>query len=254
VSYLVGITQIDPMPYNLLFERFYNAGRNSDDHISYPDIDMDVPVAKREAVIEYIKKQYGSNKVSQMITFQTMQGRAALKDVFKAYADMSNDDINRITSLIPDPSKVAGELQHMKEETGESSLIRFALEEKGQDFADWGVGLDKYGNVTGPLGARFEQAMRLEGTKIIQSKHAAGVVISPEPLEEYCPMVYDTKKKIVIAGMEMNDLEALGMLKFDILGIAMLDKIMGVRDILETGDIRREAKQERVLTDYDYEF
>ncbi len=252
ISYLIGITQVDPIPYGLLIERFYNEGRNTEDNISLPDIDMDVPVAKREEVIQHIKDRYGDDKVSQMITYQTMQGRAAVKDVFKAYADLSNDDINRITKLIPDPAKVAGELQEMKEETGDSSLIRFALEEKPADFAEWGVGIDENGNVTGELGPRFEQAMRLEGTKIIQSKHAAGVIISPEPLEEYCPMVYDTKKKMLVAGMEMNDLEALGMVKLDILGIALLDKIMGIQEILEFGDILQNTKKERETTDYDY--
>lgn len=248
VSYLIGITQIDPLPYDLLFERFYNAARKG----ALPDIDMDVPVGKREIVIQYLKDKYGANKVSQMITFQTMKGRAAVKDVFKAYGDMSNDDINRITALVPDPAKVAGELQHMKEETGESSLIRFALEEKAKDFAEFGVEIDKDGRVHGALGPRFEQAMRLEGTKIIQSKHAAGIIIGVEPLEDSCPMVYDSKKKILVAGMEMNDLEALGFVKLDILGIALLDKLMGVQEILEFGDIKRETKQERESIEYEY--
>lgn len=250
VSYLIGITSIDPMPYDLLFERFYNAGRNTADNISYPDVDMDVPAAKRDQVIGYIKDLYGEANVCQMITYQTMKGRAALKDVFAAHGDMTFDEINRITKLIPEPSKVAGELQHIKEETGEASLIRFALEEKAADFAEW-CRIDDKGVLQGPLAARFEQAMRLEGTKIIQSKHAAGVIISSEPLTECCPMVYDTKKKIQIAGMEMNDLEALGMIKFDILGLTMLDKVMGIREILLEGDIITDEREKIDESDYD---
>lgn len=248
VSYLCGITQIDPIQYGLLFERFFNAARKG----ALPDLDMDVPVGKREIILNHLKKKYGSNKVSQMITYQTMKGRAAVKDVFKAYGDMTNDDINRLTSLIPDPAKVAGELQHMKDEFGESSLIRFALEVKAEEFNEWGVKLENDGSVSGILGPRFEQAMRLEGTKIIQSKHAAGVIISPEPLSECCPMVYDSKKKILVAGMEMGDLEAIGFVKLDILGLALLDKLMGVSEILEHGDVLRETKEERENIVYDY--
>jgi DNA polymerase-3 subunit alpha len=242
ISRLTGITSVDPIKYDLLFERFYNAGRNTAENISLPDIDMDVPATKRDAVIDYIKQQYGHDKVCQMITLQTMKGRAALKDVFSAYGDMTFDEINRITKLIPEPSKVAGELQHMKEETGEASLIRFALEEKAGDFAEWCT-MNDNGVLQGPLAHRFEQAMRLEGTKIIQSKHAAGVIISQEPLSQCCPMVYDPKKKTVVAGMEMNDLEAIGMVKMDILGLTLLDKIMGAQQILEFGDIIADERE-----------
>jgi DNA polymerase-3 subunit alpha len=84
VSYLLGITSIDPIKYNLMFDRFYNAGRNTKDRISMPDIDIDVPINKREDIINYIKNKYGHKKVSQMITFNTMKGRGALKDVLRA--------------------------------------------------------------------------------------------------------------------------------------------------------------------------
>jgi DNA polymerase-3 subunit alpha len=85
------------------------------------------------------------------------------------------------------------------------------------------------------LAKRFEQAIRLEGTKSNQSKHAAGVVIANEDLKSICPMVYDSKNKQMIAGMEMQDLESLGIIKFDILGVAMLDKVMAISQTLETG-------------------
>ncbi|NDC95152.1 DNA polymerase III subunit alpha, partial [bacterium] len=117
VSYLVGITSIDPIKYNLMFDRFYNAGRNSKDHISMPDIDIDVPINKRENIIEYIRNQYGQDKVSQMITFNTIKGRGALKDVLRVYGNISFEEMNKITKNIPDEAKIADELQEMKEET-----------------------------------------------------------------------------------------------------------------------------------------
>ena len=236
VSYLIGITSIDPIKYELIFERFYNAGRNTDDRISMPDIDVDVPINKREEVISYIKTKYGANKVSQMITFNTMKGRGALKEVLRVYGNITFDEMNRITKFIPDEAKIADELQEMKEDTGEASIIRWALENNGDKLKEWCSLSEDGKSLVGPLAKRFEQAIRLEGTKSNQSKHSAGVVISSENLDLVCPMVYDTKNKQPIAGMEMQDLESLGVIKFDILGIAMLDKIMAVSDILKNGE------------------
>lgn len=234
VSYLAGITNIDPIKYDLIFERFYNAGRNTKERVSMPDIDVDVPINKREDVIDYIKNKYGEDRVSQMITFNTMKGRGALKEVLRVYGNISFDEMNQITKYIPDEAKIADELQEMKEDTGEASIIRWALENNVDKLKDWCY-INEDGGLSGPLAKRFEQAIRLEGTKANQSKHAAGVAISSERLGSVCPMVYDTKNKQVIAGMEMQDLESLGVIKFDILGIAMLDKIMTIANILQTG-------------------
>lgn len=234
VSYLLSITSINPLQYGLIFDRFYNAGRNTKDHISMPDIDVDVPINKREIIIDYIKNKYGTDKVSQMITFNTMKGRGALKDVLRAYGNISFEEMNRITKFIPDEAKIADELQEMKEETGEASIIRWALENNSKDLKDWCF-INKKNKLDGPLAKRFEQAIRLEGTKSNQSRHAAGVVIGSESLDGVCPMVYDTKNKQTIAGMEMQDLESIGVIKFDILGVAMLDKIMDVSQTLAEG-------------------
>ncbi len=234
VSYLIGITSIDPIRYNLIFDRFYNSGRNTKDRISMPDIDVDVPINKREEIIEYIKNKYGHNKVSQMVTFNTIKGRGALKDVLRVYGNISFDEMNRITKNIPDEAKIADELQEMKEETGEASIIRWALENNKEKLKEWCY-IDDNGELQGPLAKRFEQAIRLEGTKSNQSKHAAGIAISSEPLNELCPMVYDSKNDQLIAGMEMQDLESLGIIKFDILGIAYLDKVMCIQDLLANG-------------------
>jgi DNA polymerase-3 subunit alpha len=234
VSYLIGITSIDPIKYNLVFERFYNSGRNTKDHISMPDIDVDIPINKREIIIQYIKDKYGHDKVSQMVTFNTVKGRGALKDVLRVYGNIGFEEMNRITKNIPDEAKIADELQEMKEETGEASIIRWALENNADKLREWCY-IDELGQLQGPLAKRFEQAIRLEGTKSNQSKHAAGIAISANPLDQTCPMVYDNKNNQLIAGMEMQDLESIGIIKFDILGIAYLDKIMTIQDILQEG-------------------
>ena len=231
VSYLIGITSIDPIKHNLLFERFFNPARAS----SMPDIDVDVPINKRENIIAYIKEKYGANKVSQMITYNTMKGRGALKEVLRVYGNISFDEMNRITKAIPDEAKIADELQEMKEETGEASIIRWALENNVDKLKEWCY-INEDNELSGPLAKRFEQAIRLEGTKSNQSKHAAGIVISVNDLSDVCPMIYDNKNDQLIAGMEMQDLESLGMIKFDILGIALLDKVMTISDLLRNGE------------------
>ena len=237
VSYLIGITGIDPIRYDLIFERFYNTGRNTSTNISMPDIDVDVPIEHREEIINYIKNKYGYDKVSQMITFNTLKGRGALKEVLRIYGNISFEEMNRITKHIPDEAKIADELQEMKEEDGEASIIKWALENNGAKLKEWCyIGDD--GALYGPLAKRFEQAIRLEGSKYNQSKHAAGIAISNKSLNTICPMIWDSKTEQSIAGFEMADLESIGVIKFDILGIALLDKIMCVRDILKTKKVK----------------
>lgn len=231
VSYLIGITSIDPIKYNLIFERFYNAGRNTENRVSMPDIDVDVPITYRENIIEYIKNKYGEDKVSQMITYNTLKGRGALKEVLRVYNTATFEEMNQITKHIPDEAKIADELQEMKDEDGDASIIKWALENNSSKLKDWCYIKDN--KLEGPLAKRFEQAIRLEGTKYNQSKHAAGIAIAKNSLESVCPMIYDSKTKQKIAGLEMNDLEALGIVKFDILGVALLDKMMSVQSYLQ---------------------
>ena len=219
------------MEYGLIFDRFYNAGRNTDDHISMPDIDIDVPIDKRENIIDYIKSQYGKDKVSQMITFNTMKGRGALKDVLRIYGNISFSEMNMITKNIYDEAKIADELQIMKEQTGKSSIIKWSLMNNEKELKQW-CHVDKDDKLQGPLAKRFEQAIRLEGTKTNQSKHAAGIAISSSRLADVCPMIYDSKTKQTIAGMK-QDLETLGIVKFDILGVAVLDKIMCINSFIK---------------------
>lgn len=232
VSYLIGITSIDPIKYDLIFERFYNTGRNTADHISMPDIDVDVPIEYREEIINYIKDKYGYDKVSQMITFNTLKGRGALKEVLRVYGNISFEEMNRITKNIPDEAKIADELQEMKTEEGGASIIKWALENNSSKLKDWCfIGDDN--QLYGPLAKRFEQAIRLEGSKYNQSKHAAGIAIANDTLNNICPMIWDSKTEQNIAGFEMSDLESIGVIKFDILGIALLDKIMHARSTLK---------------------
>ena len=226
VSYLIGITKLDPIKHDLLFSRFYNAGRNTGDHIAMPDIDIDVPIHVRADITEYIKQKYGTENVSQMITYQTMKGARALKEVFRAYGDVSFEDINQITKNIVDEAKIADQLQEMDD----PSIIRWCLENKPKDFAVW-CSLDKEGNLTGPYADRFDQAIRLEGTKCAQSKHAAGIIIAPTELSKLCPMIYDSKTKLQVAGMEMDDLESIGLMKLDLLGVAAFSKLMYVQEL-----------------------
>jgi DNA polymerase-3 subunit alpha len=237
VSYLLDITDVDPVKYSLLFERFYNAGRNQPGRVSLPDIDCDFPISHRDEVVQHMRDLYGSDKVAQMVTFSRLQGRAAIKDVMKAHEKGTFDEVNRITDHIPDEAAISDELQEMREDTGEASIIQWALENNANGLSPWCRLLDD-GTLDGPLAAEFAQAIRLEGTKRNQGKHAAGVVIAPRSLTDCCPMVYDKITQRQICGLEMADLEAMGFVKFDILGIAALDKIQGVVSLLKGGKAR----------------
>ena len=232
VSYLMDITKIDPMPYDLIFERFYNAGRNAGGRVSMPDIDIDVPKQSRNDIIDYIKQKYGEDNVAQIVTFQTLKGRAALKRVMAARGNISFSEQNAITSHILDEAKIADELQDMKQELGTASVITWALENKKDELKEWCY-VDDNGVLQGKFAKIFEQAIRLEDTKIIQSKHAAGVVVSPQPIYDVCPMVIDKEGKGQLAGFEGPSCEDAGLLKLDVLGIKMLDKIMEIPTIIK---------------------
>jgi DNA polymerase III subunit alpha len=228
ISYLIGITQIDPVEYDLLFERFYNAGRNTDGHISLPDIDMDVPGKKRDDVINYLKEKYGKDHVSQMITFGRLQGRSAIKEVLRVNEACSFGEMNAITKSVPNEAEISDQLAEMDDE--DRSIIRWALLNRPDELRDF-CHITEEGKLEGDYAEYFQQAIDLEGTFKTQGKHAAGVVISKEPLHKVCPMVKQKGSTEKIAGLEMADLEALGHVKFDVLGITLLDKLMYIRDL-----------------------
>lgn len=219
ISYLLGVTQIDPIKYNLLFSRFYNPGRGK----SLPDIDVDIPKRARDNTIQYIVNKFGRNKVSQIATYQTLMGRAAIKAVLRAKNSCSFTEMNEITKNIEDKAKIADELQEMKERGEEPSVIMWALENRGHKLKEW-VELDG-DNIVGSLGNEFKMAIALEGTKSSVSKHAAGLVIGNEPLSNNFSMIWDEKSKSQIIGTEYEDAEKLGACKLDLLSLSSLDRI-----------------------------
>jgi len=214
-------------------------------HISLPDIDMDIGVVFREKVVEYLINKWGEDKVSQMVTFGRLQGKAALKEVFRAQPDLVKhlmkvratkegkdpnevsmtpfDLSNEITGLMPDEASIVDDLQKIRKETENPSygILNWSIDniEKMQEYYQWYK----------PL---FDQSMRLEGTKKSQSKHAAGLVVANIPIKELVPLVYDPKNKTRIVGLEMESAEALGCVKFDFLGVVALDKVWLAQDLI----------------------
>lgn len=220
VCYLTGITLIDPIEYSLLFERFYNEGRNTEDHVSLPDIDVDFPPDYRDQVIQYLKDKYGESRVCQMLTFGRLAGRSILKEVLRVNESCGFDEMNLITEKIPNEAAISDLLEEMDN----PSVIRWALENDKNALIDY-CWIDDDGNLQGEYSKVFQQAMRMEGIFKTQGKHAAGVVIASDDLSEVCPMVKSSRSSEQIAGMEMGDLEAIGCVKFDILGVNLLKKI-----------------------------
>ena len=221
VSYLLGITEIDPVKYDLLFSRFLNSGRFSKDNISLPDIDMDVPSQYRDKIIEYLKTKYGHNRVFQMITFGRLQGRSAIKEVARIYGDLSFAELNEITESLPPESSISDELEEMDVK----SVIIWTLENKPDKLSKWCRLVD--GRLTGELSDLFDLAIRIEGTYKSHGKHPAGVIISNDDLINDAPLIKDREGNAIV-GFEMHDLDKVGLTKFDVLGVNLLDKIMEI--------------------------
>jgi DNA polymerase III alpha subunit len=208
-------------------------------NVSMPDIDVDFAASKRGKIVEYIKNKYGEKHVAQLVTFQRMKGRAAIKNVLRAHNVVSASEMNAITEDFPMEGKITDELQEMKDETGESSIILWTLQnDKKGKLRNWCY-IDENGELKGSLAKYFEQAIRLEGCISAQSKHPAGIVISPPdiPIDKVCPMSYDSKDKQLIAGFEMRDIEKIGLIKYDLLSLSLLDKLAGICNILKYGTI-----------------
>lgn len=222
VSYLLSITDVDPIEYDLIFERFYNEGRNTENYVSLPDIDMDVPAEHRDEVIDYIKYKYGEENVAQMITFGRLQGRAAVKEVLRINDAVSFAEMNAITDSIPDEAKISDQLELMEDK----SIIKWTLENEPENLKNWCM-MNEDGELEGPLSHLFEQAIKIEGTNKSQGKHPAGVIISEHKLAHVCPMTED-KSGDTVAAFDMGDLEVQGHVKFDVLGIDLLSKIMEI--------------------------
>ena len=192
VSYALHITDIDPLQHDLLFERFLNPER-----ISFPDIDIDFCMRRRGEVINYVTEKYGRENVSQIITFGTMGAKAVIRDAGRAL-DMPFAEVDKIAKLVPTVLNIS--LDDAQKQSGELRQL------KAQDprVADL-----------------LEVAGRLEGFARHASTHAAGVVISPQPLQEIVPL-YKSSKDEITTQYAMDDLEKIGLLKMDFLGLTTL--------------------------------
>lgn len=232
VACLIGIIDenMDPVENDLFFERFYNSGRNTKDKVSLPDIDCDFPNSSRPKIIKYIAEKYGKDNVSYMATYGKLQGKGAIKEVLRVHGT-SFSEMNKISANIQDPSKISGELQEKREEEGDASSIQWSLENTPKALSEW-VQLEN-GQLVGKFAKQFEQAIRIEGVYRNQGKHASGVIISNVSLSDNLPMLHDKEcGELPVAGFEMNSLEAMGFVKFDILGLNLLDKLMTIQDLL----------------------
>lgn len=195
VAYCLGITDVDPIEYELLFERFLNPER-----ISMPDIDIDFCVKGRADVINHVTEFYGRDSVCQIITFGTMASKAAIKDVGRAM-NMPYGDVEKIAKLIPPPVR------------GRNVSISQAIEQ----VPELGKAMEADPNIR----QLVDLAKRLEGCSRHTSVHAAGVVISPKPLHEIVPISISSKNELT-SQYTMTDLEKVGMLKMDFLALTTL--------------------------------
>ncbi len=193
VSYCLDITELDPIKYGLLFERFLNPER-----ISMPDIDVDFCKDRRAEVISYVSEKYGPDHVAQIITFGTMAAKAAIRDVGRAL-DLPYADVDKIAKLVPNTLNIT---------------IDDALHAEPQ--------LKGLYDNNQKVKELLDIAKRLEGLCRHASTHAAGVVISPRPLTDYTPLYKNTSDGSITTQFDMGAVESMGLLKFDFLGLKTL--------------------------------
>jgi DNA polymerase-3 subunit alpha len=222
VSYSMEITDIDPLQYGLLFERFLNPER-----VSMPDIDIDFCTNRRGEVIQYVTEKYGREQVAQIITFGTLGAKAALKDVGRALG-MEFGEVDRITKLVPAQLNIK-----LKEAIETEPAINEAAAKDAR------------------VAELLEIAQKLEGMARNASVHAAGVVISPVPIRDLVPLYRANKdgKDEVVTQYDMSWLEKLGLLKMDFLGLTTLTIIHDCLDLIEQVHGVRLSLQELPLDD-----
>ncbi|MCD6473065.1 DNA polymerase III subunit alpha [Candidatus Aerophobetes bacterium] len=211
VAYLLGITNIDPLAHGLIFERFLNPERKA-----MPDIDIDIEDERRGEIIDYVKRKYGEENVTQIITFGTMAARAAVRDVGRVLG-IPYSKVDKIAKLIP----------FNKE-------LKVAIKES--------LELKEFIKKDGKIKTLFEIAQKIEGLTRHASTHAAGVVITPDKLTKYTPL-YRTNKNEITTQYEMHSLEAIGLLKMDFLGLKTLNVIR------KTLEMVKERKGESIDID-----
>ena len=193
VSYCLDITELDPIKYGLLFERFLNPER-----ISMPDIDVDFCKDRRAEVISYVSEKYGKDHVAQIITFGTMAAKAAIRDVGRAL-DFPYAEVDKIAKLVPNAPNITID-----------DALRTELQLKGLYESNPKVK------------ELLDIAKRLEGLCRHASTHAAGVVISPRPLTDYTPLYKNPSDGSITTQFDMGSVENIGLLKFDFLGLKTL--------------------------------
>ncbi len=211
VAYALSITNIDPVEHGLLFERFLNPERKS-----MPDIDTDFCIERRGEVIEYVTRRYGESKVAQIITFNKMTSKAVLKDVARVL-DIPYGDADRLAKLIP---VFRGKPAKLAEMIGEDTPNKEFREKYQKDLL-----VKKW----------IDMAMRIEGTNKTFGVHAAGVVISAEPLDEIVPLQRNNDGQIITQYF-MEDVESMGLLKMDFLGLKNLTMIQKTLDLVESNN------------------
>ena len=214
VSYALKITDVDPLQYDLLFERFLNPER-----VTPPDIDIDFCMLRRGEVIDYVTNQYGQESVSHIITFGTMAARGAVRDVGRGL-NVPYSEVDKLAKLVPQTPDT-----NLKKAVEEVAELRNLTQDNAQ-----------YGEL-------FNVARRLEGMVRHASTHAAGVVIAPQPLIELIPL-YKSNKDEITTQYPMSDLERLGLLKMDFLGLTTLTIIEQALD-----QIREQRGEELDLAD-----
>lgn len=193
-AYCMGITDLDPMKYDLLFERFLNPER-----VSMPDFDIDFCYERRQEVIDYVTQKYGADHVAQIVTFGTLQTRAAIRDVGRTMG-MSYASVDAVAKLVPNDFKIT-----IDEAVRKSSRLRTLMQEDGR------------------VNELIETARKIEGMPRNASTHAAGVVITHDPVSSYVPLA--TNDGLVVTQYIMTTLEELGLLKMDFLGLRTLTVI-----------------------------
>ncbi|WP_102345301.1 DNA polymerase III subunit alpha [Bacillus sp. Marseille-P3661] len=202
VAYVLGITNVDPLAYNLLFERFLNPER-----ITMPDIDIDFPDIRRDELIQYVSKKYGKNHVAQIVTFGTLAARAAIRDVGRVLG-MPLSDIDRWTKYIPSRPGIT-----LNEAVKESIPLRNELQQRKD------------------AQKLFNIARKIEGLPRHTSTHAAGVVISDAPLTDLVPL-QEGNNGVLLTQYSMEILEEIGLLKMDFLGLRNLTLIENIQTLI----------------------
>ena len=227
VAYSLKITDLDPLAYNLLFERFLNPER-----VSMPDFDIDFCQANRDRVIDYVKLKYGKDAVSQIVTFGTMAARAAIRDVGRVL-DFAYGFCDGISKLIPNKPGQLVTLQYPPSVKDKDDKTHYALEMEPQ-LADR---IEREDDVK----TLIELAQKLEGMTRNVGMHAGGVLIAPGKLTDFCPLYQQPGSDSAVSQFDKDDVEAIGLVKFDFLGLATLTILEIARDFIRARHKGQEA-------------